>query len=199
MNRVSSHFPRIFLILTLTTLLISAAAWAQSQSLGDLARENREKKAEETTSAAPPRVITNSNLPKDPDAISIATDGAQGSATTEPRQREDRQAARQRATLQRAEMQWRAKILQQKNTVANLRARVDQLKASIRFADPNHYYSSGSPNYDYYAGLNYNGYQARQLQRLAQLQEQLDQQKKKLEELQEAARHAGMHTQVYDP
>jgi hypothetical protein len=44
-----------------------------------------------------------------------------------------------------------------------------------------------------------NQYQARQLERLAQMQLQLNQQKKKLEDMQEAARHAGMHTAVYDP
>jgi hypothetical protein len=44
-----------------------------------------------------------------------------------------------------------------------------------------------------------NRYQVRKLERLAQLQQQLDQQKKKLEDMQEAARHAGMHTAVYDP
>jgi hypothetical protein len=75
--------------------------------------------------------------------------------------------------------------------------RVDKLKASIHFVDPNNYYP-----YDYYsayAGVQENRYQARQLERLAQMQQQLDQQRKKLEEMQEAARHAGMHTPVYDP
>jgi hypothetical protein len=34
---------------------------------------------------------------------------------------------------------------------------------------------------------------------MAQIQQQLDEQKRKLVEMQEAARHAGMHTAVYDP
>jgi len=38
-----------------------------------------------------------------------------------------------------------------------------------------------------------------QLQRMAQIQQQLEEQKRKLVEMQEAARHAGMHTAVYDP
>lgn len=45
----------------------------------------------------------------------------------------------------------------------------------------------------------YNRYQARQLERVAQMQQQLDEQKRKLDRMQEAARHAGMHTAVYDP
>jgi len=39
----------------------------------------------------------------------------------------------------------------------------------------------------------------RQLQRVAQIQLRLDEQKMKLDQMQEAARHAGMHSAVYDP
>jgi hypothetical protein len=35
--------------------------------------------------------------------------------------------------------------------------------------------------------------------RLAQMQLQLDEQRRKLDQMQESARRAGMHTQVYDP
>jgi hypothetical protein len=37
------------------------------------------------------------------------------------------------------------------------------------------------------------------MEREAQMQEQLGEEKNKLEQMQEAARHAGMHTPVYDP
>jgi len=53
----------------------------------------------------------------------------------------------------------------------------------------------GSVQYD----APYNRYQARQLERVAQVRRQLDEQKRTLDEMQEAARHAGMHTAVYDP
>jgi hypothetical protein len=81
------------------------------------------------------------------------------------------------------------RILAQENKIVNLQTRVDKLKASIYFADPNVHYDA----------MVYNRYQARQLQRPTQMQRQLDQQKKELEDMQEAARHAGMHTAVYDP
>jgi hypothetical protein len=45
----------------------------------------------------------------------------------------------------------------------------------------------------------YNKYQTTQMQRLADVQLQMDEQKKKLAEMQEEARKAGMHTTVYDP
>jgi len=37
------------------------------------------------------------------------------------------------------------------------------------------------------------------MQRVAQMQEMLDLQKRKLAMMQEEPRHAGMHTSVYDP
>jgi hypothetical protein len=233
MRQVFRQYPGISVLLTLATLLMSVAASGQSQSLGDIARENRDKKAAED-STAPPKVFTNSTLPKEPDAATNAPNSlssAPTAATTAPpsasqspfsdkpsaqpqatsptpedhttpshatRQRSPQQrAAQQRMNEQHAAAQWRKRILQQESTVAGLRMRIDTLKASIRFADPNRY-GSGSPS-DYYAGLNYNRGDARQLQRLAQMRQQLDEQKRKLEDLQEAARHAGMHTLVYDP
>jgi hypothetical protein len=207
-----------FILLILATLLMSAAAFGQAQSLGDIARENREKKAAEESSSTPP-VITNKNLPKDPDdsasddtsatPATTKTTSPFGDKTAAPsaqlpspaltsagRQLAEQQTAQHRANDRRAAVQWKKRILQQESTVAGLRMRVDKLRASIRFADPNRYGNSG---YDYYTGLDYNRYQARHLERLAQLQQQLDQQKRKLEDMQEAARHAGMHTLVYDP
>src|SRR5437660_6277358 len=47
----------------ITTLLLFASVTAYGQSLGDVARENREKKAE-SAATAPPKVISDSDLPK---------------------------------------------------------------------------------------------------------------------------------------
>jgi hypothetical protein len=191
MRRISSQsfYVRILLTILATLLLSNPAVYAQS--LGDVARENREQKAVEA-STTPPKVITNATLPKDPNASPSA--GESQPQTTSPPASADssRKAARQRAAEQRAAQQWKQRILAQENTIANLRLRIDRLKASIHFVDEN-------TTYDYYAGVAHNRYEARQLERLAQMQQQLDQQKKKLEDMQEAARHAGMHTAVYDP
>ncbi|MGD0791557.1 MAG: hypothetical protein ABR920_07280 [Terriglobales bacterium] len=171
---------RMFLKIVAIALLMNSAAYGQS--LGDVARENREKKAEDA-SAAQPKVITNKDLPKDPEANQEppeAQSGASAAASSE--------AAEQRLAEQRAAEQWKRQILAQKNKMATLQARIDQLNASIRSA-------GGSVQYE----GPYNRYQARQLQRVAQIQLQLDEQKRKLDQMQEAARHAGMHTAVYDP
>jgi hypothetical protein len=175
---------RVFLKISAAALLIGSAAYGQS--LGDIARANREKQNAENPSAAQPRVITNANLPKDPDANqepAEAQSGTNASSTAA-----DHRSAQQRLAEQRAADQWKRQILAQKNKMAALQARIDQLNASIRSA-------GGSVQYE----GPYNRYQARQLQRVAQIQLQLDEQKMKLDQMQEAARHAGMHTVVYDP
>jgi flagellar motility protein MotE (MotC chaperone) len=174
-------------------MLLFATLAAYAQSLGDVARENREQKAADAPTT-PPKVITNKTLPKDPDAEPTAGESQTQAQTPPPpaSTESSKKAARQRAAEQRAAAQWKQTILAQENTIANLRLRVDRLKASIHFLDE-------STTYDYNAGVEHNRYQARKLERLAQMQQQLDQQKKKLEDMQEAARHAGMHTAVYDP
>ena len=175
---------RVFLRISAIALLMSSAAYGQS--LGDIARANREKQNAENTSAAQPRVITNANLPKDPDANqepAEAQSGTNASSTAA-----DHRSAQQRLAEQRAADQWKRQILAQKNKMATLQARIDQLNASIRSAGGSVQYEGPS-----------NRYQARQLRRVAQIQLQLDEQKMKLDQMQEAARHAGMHTVVYDP
>jgi predicted RNase H-like nuclease (RuvC/YqgF family) len=178
------HF-RTFLIVF--SALLGVCLTCFGQSLGDVARENREKKESEA-STTPPKVITNANLPKDPDADSGNNTEESTQPTTRKNAASSKHAAERRAAEHRAAEQWKQKILAQEATVSNLRSRVDRLQASIHFSSVSTY--ENQP---------YNRYQARQMERLAQLQQQLDQQKRKLEDMQEAARKAGMHTPVYDP
>ena len=149
------------------------------QSLGEIARKNQQKRAAHASTAPPPKVITNSDLP-------------QNSSTSLANAAASRRAASQRTAEQRAAVQWRQQILVQENKVANLQARFDRLRAQIHLVNPNANYSSGE-------GIAYNPGQARQIVRLQEMQDQLNQQKQKLDQMQEAARHAGMHTTVYDP
>jgi predicted RNase H-like nuclease (RuvC/YqgF family) len=174
---------RIFLTICAIALLMSSAAYGQS--LGDIARANREKKTEDA-SAAQPKVITNANLPKDPDTNQEPAEAQSGASASNTAA--DHRTAQQRLAEQRAADQWKRQILAQKNKMATLQARIDQLNASIRSA-------GGSVQYE----GPYNRYQARQLQRVAQIQQQLDEQKWQLDQMQEAARHAGMRSAVYDP
>jgi hypothetical protein len=186
-------------------LIVAGVAWltaavALGQSLGDVARENREKQnAEDGSAQTPkPKVITNKDLPKDPDSDVTPEGGAvahvapsapantANSITTN--RAADRHYAQQRAGEQRAAEQWKRQILAQKTKMANLQARIDQVQASIRAA-----------NGEVQTEQPFNHYQARQVQQMALMQQQLNEQRIKLDQMQDEARRAGMHTVVYDP
>jgi hypothetical protein len=178
---------RTSLKLLVIALVMSPVIYGQS--LGDIARENRDKRTEEA-STTPPKVITNKDLPKDPDA-NQPTDAVSGADSAASKTADDgaaHRSAEQRIAEQQAADQWKRHILAQKNKMATLQARIDQLNSSIH-SEYGSVQSQGP----------YNRYQARQLQRVAQFQQQLDEQKRKLDQMQEAARHAGMHSAIYDP
>ena len=178
---------RMFWKILAIGLLMSSAAYGQS--LGDIARENREKKAEDA-SVEPPKVITNKDLPHDPDVISTAepAESPADRANAAQNSADERQFAAQRLAEQRAADQWKRAILEQKRRVQVLQARIDQIHAEIRNV-------SGSVQYE----PPYDRYQARQMERVARIQQQLNEQRRRLEHMQDAARRAGMHTAVYDP
>ena len=174
-------------------LLLSAAALAQSgPSLGDIARANREKQQAPQATGTRPKVITNADLPADPPGVPDADPSetmTMVSGVNHPfENRADQRFAQQDRNQQRAGEQWRERIENQESRIAELQARIDQMNASI--------HSAGSGTL---SEGPYNRYQARQMQRVAQMQEMLDLQKRKLAMMQEEARHAGMHTNVYDP
>lgn len=183
----------VAIALAIIAPMISAA---YGQSLGDIARENREKKAD-STSAEHAKVITNKDLPKDPEtdqAAPAAQPAIVPPANKSPEEsaadrRAEQRFAQQRLAEQRAAEQWKRQILAQKDKILMLQTRIDHLKATLQFADVSTYPYAGPYNRD----------QARQLQRITQLQQQLDAQQRTLDQMQEAARHAGMHTAVYDP
>ncbi|HTS07617.1 MAG TPA: hypothetical protein VMP68_18715 [Candidatus Eisenbacteria bacterium] len=184
---------RMFCGVFCSALLVSALAFGQSgQSLGDVARANREKQAAQDASGTRPKVITNQDVSSNPGEITesdASSPMTMVSGVSRPYERaSDGRLAQQDLTEQRAGTQWRERILAQESKIAELQSRIDQLNASIHGP-------SGGVQYE----GPYNRYQARQRQRLGQMQATLDQQKRKLDLMQEAARHSGMHTTVYDP
>jgi tRNA(Phe) wybutosine-synthesizing methylase Tyw3 len=85
--------------------------------------------------------------------------------------------------------QRKRQILAQKSAIATQQAQIDKLNDSIYFVVANEYYN----------GVQYNQYQVKKQERVARMQQQLEEQKKNLAEMQEAARRAGMGIAVYDP
>ena len=171
--------PRKFLLVLVIALGMGISA--HGQSLGDIARANRDKQNAATPGANPPAVITTDDLEQGPpikDAQHPA--GMAGKkAGHEPAQPD--------AIDPRAAAQWKKQILAEKDKIATLQARADEINALI--------HPAGSAQFN----GPYNKYQTTQMERLAAVQLQLDEQKKKLTEMQDDARRAGMHTTVYDP
>jgi hypothetical protein len=179
---------RTFLKILAVTLFANLAAYGQS--LGDIARENRDKQAADEASGVKPVVITNKDLPATPPSP-IADDNTpmtgvsgNGKAFSHP---PDQRQAQQDLAAQRMSEQWRGRIEAQQGRIANLQARIDNLNAAIHA-------TGGTVQYD----QPYSRGEAIALQRMAQLQYQLEEQKRKLEAMQDAARHSGVHTSIYD-
>jgi hypothetical protein len=180
---------RTFLKILSIAVLMNLAAYGQS--LGEIARENREKQKTEDTSRVRPRMITNKDLPADPEGYERPREPPSGAAvanTAVDHRSEQPRSEQPRSWEQPAAGQWKRQIITQENRMANLQARIDQLNASL------HYPGRSAP----YGGPS-SRYEGRRLERVEQMQQRLDDQKRILEEMQEAARHAGMHTNVYDP
>ena len=181
---------RMFWKLLALLLLMTLAAYGQQQSLGDIARQCREKRDAEEAAGAGPKVYTNQDIPP---AQQVGT--PEPVEETQPTARhvfDDRMTGQPTAERgfaeHRAAVEWRNRIQAQESRLADLQARIDQVTAMIHSRD-------GSAQYEGPFTRN----QTRALQRLDQMQQSLDWQKQRLEQMQEAARHAGMHTVVYEP
>jgi len=170
----------------IVALMLTGALFAQSQSgdsLGDVARANRAKQQAQDGSGSTPKVITNQDLPvdspdtaeKDPATTKPAVPGGKKADRLADQRQSNRLIAEQRVSEQ-----WKARIQEQENQIADLQVRIDRVNASIRNA-------VGTADYDTPASRTH----AIQLERLANLQQQIDQQKRKLEQMQDAARRAG--------
>ncbi len=178
---------RILLQGSIVAVLLSGVALAQSQSgdsLGDVARSNRAKQQAEQAAGTTPKVFTNQDLPADPPPVPESSSSdpmTEVSGVTHADNYADRQLSYRLAAEQRTAAQWRARIQNQENRIADLQARIDHVNAAIRNA-------VGTAQYETPA----NGYQAVQTERLAMMQQMLDQQKRRLALMEDAARRAGM-------
>jgi len=171
--------------LLLAGLVFFVAGICYGQSLGEVARQQRQKqqaKDKDKDTHAPRRVITNDEIPERPESSS---DPSSMDDEARPWQTSPVATGGSKKTAE----QWKAEIQAQKNDIAALQAQLDRLKASIRFVQANLYVN----------GAEYNQLQLRKQQQAERLQKQLDEMKQKLESTQEAARKAGFGNAVYDP
>lgn len=158
-------------------LVISLGAICYSQSLGDVAREQRQKQEAKKAQAAP-KVITNEDLPEHPKSDDSA---AISQASSE--------SAPSRPMGSKPAEQWKAEIAAQRRSVDDLQSQVDRLNSSIHFAPGNCVRNC----------VQWNENQIQKQDEVQRKRAELDQQKKKLEDMQEAARKEGYGNAVFEP
>jgi hypothetical protein len=167
-----------FKFVAVAGVVLFVIAGTYGQSLGDVAREQRQKQAKDAHTER--KVLTNEDLPErvEPESsTSVSTD-----------EHEPTPAAPASNDTHAAE-QWKAKIETQRNSIASLQSQIDKLNSSIHFAGPNCVANC----------VQYNEGQIRKQDEVERTQKQLDQQKKQLEDMQESARKAGLGSSVYEP
>jgi hypothetical protein len=162
-------------------LWLTLAASAYGQSLGDVARDTRQKLSSKGDAAK--KVITNEDIPESPDASS------EGS---EPVVNSDKPSHRTSHSSPQSPEQVKAAILEQKHRIVSLQDQIDKLNGSIYFWDVNLFSSSS-------AAAQHNELQMKKQRQIEYLRTQLTEQQKKLVEMQHAAMASGMGSTVYDP
>jgi hypothetical protein len=165
-------------IVAVIGVVLFVVASGYGQSLGDVAREHRQKQAKD--SHATHKVVTNEDIPEQPETVSTT------SVSTDEH---DNAPSAPASNDIHAGEQWKAKIEAQKSSVASLQSQIDKLNSSIHFVEANRYYN----------GVQYNQRQVQKQDEVQRMQKQLDEQKKKLEDMQESARKAGLGSSVYEP
>jgi len=174
------------LAIILTGMLAIGAA-AHAQSLGDVARQNRQQQTDQEQSGKDktPKVYTNEDLPQE----GLADDDASSSSPSHSANAPSN-TAQQTANEQVAKAaQMKAKIKAQENSIAELQSQIFRLKSTIRYADSSLYYNAAA----------YNERQDDKQHEVERMQEKLDGEKTKLQQLQDDAKRAGFGNAVYEP
>jgi len=158
--------------------LAVAFACAQDQpSLGDLARQQREQKEQskndKNAKPGPAKVITNEEIPERK---------LEAAAQARARKSEDADESRYSESGSKMPAEyWRSHIATQKNQVTNLQREIDDLNESIRFAPANCVANC----------VGWNERQREKQERVERMRGQLQEQKERLDEMQESARKQG--------
>jgi hypothetical protein len=200
---------RVLAFLAVSAFSCFCVAYGQdSQSLGDVARQSRQQKQQKDAQAkdspaqnkdpqnkdpqstnpatkdAPspkaPHVITNDEIPEHVGATGTARGPQTYSTPDAPANSGNRDA--------RAE-QWKSQIQAQKSAIASLKSEIASLNESVHYAGGNCVANC----------VQWNERQKEKQDRVAVMQQQLEEQQKRLEDMQESARKQGFGSSVYEP
>jgi len=173
------------IICALAIVMVSAGfAFTQddAQSLGDLARQQRQKheqaQAVQTKDGKSAKVFTNADLPAAPNDSAV-----------EPADSGKAPPPAASGKLLAGSEQMKAAIQEQKAQITELQQQIDQLNGSIRYA----------PGNCVRGCVQWNERQDKKQGEVERMQAQLQEMKSRLEEMQESARKQGFGSSVYDP
>ena len=168
---------RIFVTSLISLLLLGTSLFAQT--LGDLAREQRQKQNDKPATAR--KVITDEDIPSHADESRTKGDKAND-------QSDDGNLNTPVNTETNGE-ELKAKCRAIKQEITDYQTQLDKLRASSKFVEANRYVN----------GAQYNQHQLAKQQEADRMEKRLEQMKQKFAEMQERARKAGFGSSIYDP
>jgi hypothetical protein len=174
---------RLFLSTAAMSFVTTTAIAQETPPLGDIARQQRQQKSQPKATPdktlKPVKIITNEEIPERPEMAAPRRNGT----------REVTQANYPATESKFPPEHWKSQILAQKNQIASLEGQVNQINESIRFAPANCVANC----------VGWNERQREKQQQVERMQAQLEDQKRRLEEMQDSARKQGYGSSVYDP
>jgi hypothetical protein len=189
--------PRFIFGLAAAVLLCTGPALAQdAESLGDVARQARQQKQQQansnpgTSSADPQNTVPNASDPPKPSNV-ITNDEIPEHTPRVPSNVQKRPSGSTTAAskeVKRPPEYWKAQVQQLKNSMASLQRRIDVLNGSLHAVLTN---SHDQPVW--------NLREKEKERQLAELQAQMSDLQRRLDDTQEAARRQGYGSSVYDP
>ena len=148
---------RLLFLLPMALLVLCRVA--ASQTLGDVARQNRAK--EKSHAKLVKKVVTNDDIPESPEP---------SPAKSESTAKAETPSASSADPAPKSAREWRMAIMTQEDRIETLQAQIEKLTASIHFVPANAYVN----------GAEYNQYQVRKQQEVRNLQKQLEEQEREI-------------------
>ena len=188
----------IFALATAVSLCTGPALAQDATSLGDVARQARHQKQQQadsnpdTSSTDPQNTASSANDPQTPKPSHVITNDEIPEHTprvpSNPQKRPSGSTTAASKEVKRSPEYWKAQVQRLKNSMASLQRRIDVLNGSLHAVLTN---SDDQPVW--------NLREKEKERQLAELQAQMSDLQRRLEDTQEAARREGYGSSVYDP
>jgi predicted ribosome quality control (RQC) complex YloA/Tae2 family protein len=175
---------RVFLLCSTIVCLPALLVYGQDgQSLADLARQARQQKPQKDDPSEAGRASKTAKVISDEEIREHAGE-SEGPSTPGDKSRPPSGSTSTSKDAKTSAEQWKSKILAQKQLIRSMQNDIDKLDSSIHFSAKSVRWNEG---------------QKQKQQEVERMRAQLEDQKKRLEEMQESARRQGYGNSVYDP